>query len=384
MIDTNLGQRRNTTIIALNSVSGLAQLAQFGMLYPLIGLWLNKLGMSTTWIGLVVSAAWVGMLLGNMYVPLILKKLGATTATASGLVLTATIALIMPHIDGKNLILWLASASLFGMCIGMRWIAVESWLFGIVDGEQKGKLVSIHETVIYLAQALGPLLIAYAALTSNRAFYYSAGLALCAMLPLTLARTKLPQPAHHGTKSPTSMLRGLFQSRQVNIKIGLLAGVLDGMLFGMISIYLIHQGFAEEQSATMLAVFGLGGLISQLPLGWLSDRYGVHKATQGTAMIGLIGVVLLLGHYTWLIWLGVGILGILAACALTLSIIATTEHSAKNSSDIVIAIAQVSIAFTLGSIVGPVLAGAVMDSVGTMTLPALTAIACVWLYRIAP
>jgi predicted MFS family arabinose efflux permease len=150
----------------------------------------------------------------------------------------------------------------------------------------------------------------------------------------------------------------------------------------MISIYLVKQGFDERQTALMLSVFGLGGLLSQLPLGWISDRHGLTRATKISAWIGAAGILLVLFDNHVLIWTGVGLLGVLSACGLTLSVIAATEHSARHSTNIVVAVARVSIVFSLGSAAGPAAAGVCMDYFGPLALPLLTALSCVALYRI--
>jgi hypothetical protein len=67
------------TIGSLNAISGLAHLAQFGVLYPLLALWLNAHGMPTWQIGLVSGAVWVGMLGGNLFAPLGLRRWGGYT-----------------------------------------------------------------------------------------------------------------------------------------------------------------------------------------------------------------------------------------------------------------------------------------------------------------
>jgi hypothetical protein len=217
-----------TTVVALNSVSGISHLAQIGIFYPLLALWLNARGMSTTRVGLVVSSVWIGMLLGNLYAPVILQKLEAKTVAALSVLGTAILALVSPQLPGDNLLLWLAIASAFGICVGLRWIAVESWLYGIVEGHQKGRLVGIHETLIYAAQAAGPLAISYAGLSSGAGFYTAMLFAILAAFPLLFTRVPMSRQPLHQSPSSSGVLAGIFAARnEVSIKIGLLAGIID-------------------------------------------------------------------------------------------------------------------------------------------------------------
>ena len=77
--------RAGPTIVALNAVSGLAHLAQFGLLYPLFALWLDARGMPTWQVGLVGSAAWAGMLVGNLFAPRWMQRIGASARRRSPL-----------------------------------------------------------------------------------------------------------------------------------------------------------------------------------------------------------------------------------------------------------------------------------------------------------
>ena len=85
------------------------------------------------------------------------------------------------------------------------------------------------------------------------------------------------------------------------------------------------------------------------------------------------------------------VIGAMAALAVTgtisgdlaVTIIAATQSAAGDNKHMALAVTEISIAFTLGSTVGPVLAGAMMNAWGQACLPLLSAVACVGLYGIA-
>src|SRR5699024_11008321 len=54
----------------------------------------------------------------------------------------------------------------------------------------------------------------------------------------------------------------------------LLYGYMEAAMNSNFPIYGLRIGFTSNEIATLLPFFGLGGLILQLPLGYLSDRYG--------------------------------------------------------------------------------------------------------------
>ena len=375
----------NKTILALNTVSGLAHLAQIGVIYPLLALWLDAGGMPTWQIGLVETSVWLGMLIGNLFAPMWLHRLGPAALAAAGCLGSALLALLMPHLQPDALIAWSLAAALLGVCLGLRWIGVESWLYAIVDDSQRGRFVGLHETIINAAQGAGPSLIALLGVMGNKSFYAAAVLGTLAVLPLLWARIPMPASVDDAAMHPLAVLTGLLRHarRSLPIQLGLLAGVIDGVLFGMLSIYVVHQGLSASQAAFMMTVFGIGGLLLQLPLGWWSDRRGVHSATRIVALLGLAGTALLLPGNPLLAWPAAALLGSVAAGGLAVTIIAATQSAVGDNKHMALAVTEISIAFTLGSTVGPVLAGAMMNAWGQACLPLLSAVACVGLYGIA-
>ena len=373
------------TLVSLNAVSGFAQLAQFGILYPLVALWLDAHDMPTWQVGLVGSSVWLGMFAGNLFAPGLLKRWGPAALAGTGCVGTIVLGVAMPQLSANLLGLWLLASALLGVCVGLRWIGVESWLYAIVDSTQRGRLIGLHETVIYLAQGLGPSVIAILGVSSQLSFYAGALAAFAAALALPMARIPMPASTNAAAMAPQSVLFGLWRHARhsLGVQLGLLAGVLDGILFGMLAIYFVRGGMNPEQAAFMMTIFGLGGLVSQIPLGWWSDRNGVRSATKLVAMSGLLGVVMLLTGSSTMAWFAAFFLGSIAACGLTVAIIATTHQATELGTDMGLAVAEVSIAFTLGSCVGPLLAGILMDATGLISLPLLTALASIGLMWVA-
>jgi predicted MFS family arabinose efflux permease len=80
---------------------------------------------------------------------------------------------------------------------------------------------------------------------------------------------------------------------------------------------------------------------------------------------------------SWMHWPAVFLLGAVAGCLLTLAIIACSEQAARENKNMSVAMSEISIAFTIGTIIGPVVQGAAMDSLGLWTFPAMTILLCV-------
>jgi hypothetical protein len=58
----------------------------------------------------------------------------------------------------------------------------------------------------------------------------------------------------------------------VTIAVG---GIGDGALYGLFPLFADGRGLTSAQTTTMLACFGIGGMVLQYPVGWLADRFGL-------------------------------------------------------------------------------------------------------------
>ena len=386
------------TLFALNAVSGLSHCAQFGVLYPLVALWLTHRGLPAWMVGVVGSVFWAGMLVGSTLAPALMHRFGARRLIwlSSGLTLAA--ALTMPHlpVNTDTWLVWGAVGSLVGVATGLRWIGNEAWLYSLVSAAKRGRIVGWHETLIHAVQTAGPVIIAAAGLVSAGAFVAAAVLAALCVPALWLAVVDMPAASRTiNLPSPLTILKavwaGAFSARGgFAVRLGLWAGLIDGVLFGMFAVYCTQSGVTAQTAAWVMVVFGAGGLASSAPLGIACDRYGVRRMLAVVAGLGLAGAALLSlpAQTQLLLWLGAAIMGVVAAAGLTLAmVVATLEssgESAKNAtnprdlaqSDLAQSISQVSLAFTVGTIAGPALAGWALNSWGAAGYLALTAAVC--------
>ena len=374
--------RRSTTIVALNAVSGLAHLAQFGLLYPLLGLWLLHKGAPAWRIGLIVTAVWPGMLAASLVSSQIVRHWGPAVTTTIGCLGSACVALGLSRLGADAWPAWTLGAAALGAFTGLRWVGVESWLYAILPGECKGRLLSLHETVIYAAQGLGPALIGVVGLGGPAVFYLAAGLAALAVVPLCAGSFRLRPPPAPSSAIDAPPMRGALASaaHQGSVRIAVLAGVIDGMLLGMLGVYLGRLGHSGAQVAALLTAFGVGGVLSQWPVGWMCDRFGLASATRAMALLGGAGMLLVLTDASLALWLGVALLGALSACVLTLASIAAIDEARSGAVDMPGAVARVTAAFTVGGSLGPAMAGGLMDGWGNTAFAAATLISCLLLY----
>jgi len=351
------------TIIALNAVSVLSQFGQFGIGIVVLPLWLAQHGLNAAQLGGFASAEWLGMLMGLAVAPRLNSQLGHRIVIAIGLLVSIIGFAVIPNSSWP---IWLPAAALIGLGMGLRWIGLEPWLYRIAPSNARGRLVGFHETLLGLAPIITPILTEWAGIDGSALFELGIAFACSALLPLLIARPPLDESA----ESPASSTQGSPLVRNNMLALGVIvaviAGITEASFSALFPIFGAGRSLSTEQMATLLSVFGVGGLLLQYLTGWLADHRGLAFATlvcaASTVLFAVIAA-LPLGFIGFAITIFA--LGGTITAFLTLSIIAAT--SAGNG-DLSVSVRRVSMAYTASSIFGPLIAGVAMKSLGSEAL----------------
>ena len=347
------------TIAALNAVSTLAQVGQFGIAFVVLPVWLAEHGLDAAHLGMFAASLWLGQLPGLAIAPWLCKRLGPRWVIVLGLACTVC---ALPWIAVSAWPHWMAGGMLCGLGLGLRWIGVEPWLYRIAPAEARGRLVGFHETLIALAPIVAPVLASYLGLQGNAIFWIGVGFALAALVPLAFASAPAKEAQYHPIeKTPERAFASLRDTvfRQ-GVVIALLGGMLEAAVSGLFAPFTQGRGLDVGHTADLLAVFGLGGLLMQYGVGWLADHRGVDFAAIASAAgIAVVSLALVLPLSYPMIVVAVFLLGGFITALLTLALIASTLASSGNLARNV---SVISMLYTVSAVAGPVMAGAAMKS----------------------
>ena len=275
------------TIGALNTVSAMAQVGQFGIAFVVLPVWLAEQGLDATQLGLFAASLWLGQLPGLALAPWLCQRLGARWVIVAGLLCTV---MALAGIALAGWPFWLVGGTLAGLGLGLRWIGLEPWLYRIAPAHARGRLVGFHETLIALAPIVAPVLASTFGWHGRAIFWIGAGFSLGALLPLAFARSAADEVAtrrvHGAHVSPLIPLRErIFQQ---GVVIALVGGMMEAAVSGLFALFAQGRGMSIIQTADLLAVFGLGGLLLQYAVGWLAD----HRGVDLTALLCAVGTAL--------------------------------------------------------------------------------------------
>lgn len=392
--------RRLRSLIALNAVSTLAQVGQYGLGTSLLPLALEARGLPAWQIGLASAAFWFGMLGGLLLAGRATRAWGYRRTVVLGMLLSAAAFLLTPTLPPA---IWAAPAAAIGMGLGLRWIANETWLYRLAPAEARGRIVGLHETLIGLAAVAGPMLVAATGVMQPLPFWLGALACLLAVLPLGAATLLSASPEATADSSGTTATPPAEATAAtaagpgpLGRTVALLAGVslgawlaglggwIEGGLLAMLPVYAADQGLSTTEAAWLLTLLGVGATASQFPIGWLADvKGGVWTARLGTVLAGLATLLVLCWPNGSTLALMALALGAVTGGLLTLGMVFAS--SGADGAAITARVRQVSIVYTTLSGVGPLVAGAAVSQTGhssaLIALQGALVLAIAWLLR---
>ena len=200
-------------------------------------------------------------------------------------------------------------------------------------------------------------------------FVVTAAFIVVAGLPLLWLRSDTASEA--GADNPG--LRRIFELVPHIMLLNLVYACAVEAFVAFFVLFGIHIGLGEARSLSLLTTFALGGVVLQLPLGWLADHMHRHRLLLTCLVLTIAGFVLLpqvvahsLGGPAFIFTLG-GIEGMIYALGVIL--LGQKFRGAM--------LAAASVLYTgmwsAGTMIGPVVVGAGMDLLGDRSLPYLIA-----------
>ena len=242
-----------------------------------------------TWAGIVLSSYFVGFTLGAVRCGPIIERIGhiRVYAAFSGLAIVATAA--MPLLVGP--LSWCIFRAVVGFgCAGL-FITTESWLNAKAPPSERGRVFSVYMVGIFIAFALGQLLIGWTEIETAVPFFIIAALFALALVMVSTTRAEPPQAA-----SPSILRYGdLLRAAPVAVLGSALSGVITGAFYTLVPAWMQGEGIDRQMIGLFMLAAVLGGLFFQVPVGQLSDRID-RRAVLAALGVGFAAAAVALVH----------------------------------------------------------------------------------------
>ncbi|MEM5315412.1 MFS transporter [Paraburkholderia sp. JHI869] len=246
-------------------------------------------------VGLVQSCYYVGFIVGALGLGPIVGRIGPQRAFIGFGALAALAALGYLSFDSPDI--WAVLRLITGFSMVGVFTSIESGVNGAVPNERRGRAFAFYLVLTYLGVSAGQFLLGLGAPGGIFEHALVNGLFVAALIPVALIgdwqsaeatpAAKPPPSALATPKRPTLLLDGLRELHRVaprSVPACIGAGLLSSAFYALTPVYLARIGYPASSISRAMGVVLIGALLSQWPVGRLSDRLG-RRATLGVISI---------------------------------------------------------------------------------------------------
>lgn len=324
---------------------------------PTIAIIFEHAGISSSVNGIHATSLYIGILIASPFMEKPIMKMGYKPFIVLGGILVFLSLFSFTLWD--SLIFWFILRLLIGVGDQMLHFGSQTWITTTVSEKSRGKSIALYGLSFGLGFAMGPLLTRLVEINEALPFMVSAFLSMTMWLLIFLVRNEKPniQEDAFKTVSSTKRIVKTLKIAWVAMLPGFAYGILEATLHGIFPVYGLRIGHDVNTLSLIIPVFALGSVVTQFPIGALSDRLGRRKVLIFVFSIGIICFTLagILESSVVALFILFALSGMFVGSTFSLGItymtdlLPTTLLPAGNI--------LVGVCFSLGSILGPVLGG---------------------------
>ncbi|MDX1605398.1 MAG: MFS transporter [Candidatus Competibacterales bacterium] len=253
-----------------------------GLQGTLLGVRASLEGFGTATTGVVMTGYYIGFLGGSILIPRLVGRVGhirvfaALASLASASVLLHTV-FVVPW-------LWTLMRLVTGFSYAGLYVVVESWINDRASNETRGLLLSLYMVVSLGCMMLGQLLLNLAPPQAYELFILTSVLVSMALVPISLAEVSAPPLA----RTPPIGLGTLYRGSPLAVVGVFGTGIANGALLGMGAVFATTAGLPVKQVAYFMMAAILGGMLLQLPVGYLSDRFDRRQVMTVASLLAAV------------------------------------------------------------------------------------------------
>ncbi|CAM3832199.1 MFS transporter [Alkalicoccus chagannorensis] len=353
---------RYWVLVGMVLIAGFSQ----GMLLPVLAVLLESAGVPSSMNGVNAAALYIGIILVSPFIEKPVRRWGYKPVILSGLILVTVSVLVIPL--WQAFWFWFIMRMVVGIADNLIHFSTQVWISTTAPAAVRGRQLAVYGLAFGLGFGAGPMMTRLLDIHIMLPFLISALLSAAALILMTLVKNEFPD----GGVETASGLNTWGRYRQVWTKAwfallpGFCYGYLEASIHGSYPVYAMRMGI-DLQLTTMLLLpgFVFGSLLTQLPLGMLSDRIGRSRVLIGLMASGgaLFAFMPLAEAIPWLLFSGFLVTGMLLGSLFSLGIayladlVPTDLLPAGN--------VMTAVLFGFGSMLGPVMTGVLIEVIGS-------------------
>ncbi len=330
-----------------------------GLQSTLLGLRATLEGFPTPVTGVIMSCYYVGYLLGTIAAPRLLRQIGHIRVFAALAAVASAATLVQAlFVDPFA---WAAMRLTTGLCFAGIYVVAESWLNDRATRANRGRLLAVYMLVLYIGLGSAQFLLIVSRPNTPAPFMLVSALICLAMVPIVISARQAPEPA-----LPRKVrYRDLYRNSPLGVVAVAVSGLISAIIFSMGPVYARLSGMGTSAVATFMALSILAAVLTQYPIGRLSDRIDRRTVIAGvcTLATALASSIALFGAMPRALFLTLSAL--FSGVVLTLYSLAISHVNDKLEPAQTVAASSALLRLNgAAAAMGPVLAGSLIGAFG--------------------
>lgn len=328
-----------------------------GLSYPLFTQIMQRQGLSPAEIGLSTAMTPVGLIVSSFLAPAQVRLFGAQRL---GIFAAALAAAVFAFIAVRqDWLAWYPARFVLGLAINPLYILGEVWTMTLTPAARRGRVMGVFNTVTGLGYATGPLALGLGGPGGAIPFALGIGGFLgCAALLAGAAR-RLPGFAPAAT-TVRGGVPGFWLVAPTLLAAVTASAMTQQSTYALLPVFATGHDVSEARAAALVAALSFGNIVLQTPLGLLAERYGYRRMILTCASVTGLGAVLA----PWLVttpgaWPLLMAMGGCGYGVYTMALVGLGERFRGEM--LVTGNAAFALMWGVGGIMGPPLAGAMMQ-----------------------
>lgn len=257
-------------LVSIVAISGFSQ----GMLLPLIAIIFENSGVTSTLNGLNATALYIGILLASPFIEYPLRQYGYKPIIMAGAFLVTLSLALFPI--WSSFWFWFTLRLIIGVGDHALHFATQTWITSFSSKKNLGRNISLYGLFFGIGFAAGPLMTPLVNINAALPFIVSSSICLVGWVFLFFLKNEYPEQ-HLESNS----IFNTFNRFKKAWKYGWVAflpplgyGFLESSINGIFPVYGLRISLSITNVSLLLTTFAIGSIITQLPLGILSDKIG--------------------------------------------------------------------------------------------------------------
>lgn len=325
-------------------------------------------GFSPANIGWIGTSYFAGFLIGCLFITRMMRSVGHIRAFASLAAMAAVATLMLVIVI--NPIAWALIRFLTGICFAGLFTVMESWLNQGASNTDRARVLALYRIIDISAVTGCQYLIPVFGIGGFEIFAIMTMMLTLSLVPVSLGDRSNPSP-------PEDVKLDLKRAWAISplAAVGCIAiGVTNSSFRTLGPVYAEQIHMSVTDIVTFVSVGIIGSVFLQYPLGWMSDRFDRRKVLVSISTLAMIAALALANLAGSSIWLNFGLVFLFGAFAMPLySLCAAHANDYAEKSEYVLVNASLMLFYSVGAIVGPILAAYFMQRLGPHSLFGFTA-----------